>query len=85
MLINIGFVYQPLPQMVKVYDSMRTGDVPSNTKESIATLLKYILLSSYCVSCVPRCACNSRLIDPFVDFLHSDLHIPFVKAMTLQE
>ena len=31
------------PQMVKVYDSMRTGDVPSNTKESIATLL-YIYL-----------------------------------------
>ena len=28
------------PQMMKFYDSMRTGDVPSNTKESIATLLK---------------------------------------------
>ena len=35
--------------MVKVYDSMRTGDVPSNTKESVATLLKCSARTVYLV------------------------------------
>ena len=36
-------------QMVKVYKSMRTGDVPSNTKESVATLLKCSARTVYLV------------------------------------
>ena len=35
--------------MLKVYESMRTGDVPSNTKESIVTLLKYSARTVYLV------------------------------------
>ena len=46
-LINIGF---PLPvNLVKVYNSMRTSDVPSNTKESIVTLSNYLARTMYLV------------------------------------
>ena len=70
--------------MMKFYDSMRTGDVPSNTKESIATLLKYFTqLIRYVYLVYPDV--QQQTEDPFVDFLHWHLHIPFVKAMTLQE
>ena len=37
------------PQVVKVYDSMRTGDVPTSTKESIATLLNTLARTVYLV------------------------------------
>ena len=38
-------------QMVKVNDSMRTGDVPSSTKELIATILN-------CSTCIVYLACR---------------------------
>jgi len=37
------------PQVVKAYDSMRTGDVPTSTKESIATLLNTSARTVYLV------------------------------------
>ena len=39
--IGTGFVQQLLPvnTMLSKYDSMRTGDVPMNAKESIATIM----------------------------------------------
>lgn len=37
------------PHVVKVYDSMRTGDVPTSTKESIATLLNTSARTVYLV------------------------------------
>ena len=55
--------------MPKVYDSLRTGDVPTRIIESIANLLHYS--TAQLVINIIIMYPDVQIMDPAVDYLHS--------------